>query len=291
MTEPNPPLADVETLGGGAVELLVEVPHGADRVDYEAVRARLAGPLPADLHEMFFVNTDVGAWDYGRRVAERLVAGGAVAGARVVRCRIPRTFIDTNRIEDAEATAGLTASVPGYIHDDGDRAFLLDLHRAYVALVADAFAALPPHGFALLPHTYGPRTLGIDAVGDDIIERLRWAHEPERIGTWPLRPEVDLITRSPDGTLHAPAELVAAVAAGYQAAGLEVAENQTYGLHPISLAHRWSTRRPGRIFCLEVRRDRLVREWVWNRESQVDPEAADRIAAPLATAIAGFLRR
>jgi hypothetical protein len=283
------PVADVEILGAGPVGLLVEVPHGADATDYEAVRARLAGSLPADLHEMFFVNTDVGAWDYGRRVAERLIAAGAVTGARVIRCRVPRTFIDCNRVEDAPAGGGLTASVPGYIHDAADHAFLLDLHRRYVAIVADAFAALPERALALLPHTYGPRSLGIETVGDDIVTRLRWAHEPGRVETWPLRPEVDLITRGPDGALHAPAALVEAVAATLGARGLQVADSSTYAMHPATLAYRWATGRSSPTFCLEVRRDLLVREWIWNRESRIDPAAVDKIAAPLAEAIGAWI--
>src|SRR5262249_11128179 len=129
-------IADVERLGEGPVDLLVEVPHGAERPDYEALRARMKGPLPADLHEFFFVNTDVGAWHYGRRVAERVAAAGRTA--LVIRCRVPRTFIDCNRIEDAAAGDGLTASVPGYVRDPDDRALLLDLHRRYVALVEEA---------------------------------------------------------------------------------------------------------------------------------------------------------
>src|SRR5262249_36061210 len=150
-----------------------------------------------DLIEFFFVNTDVGAWEYGRRTAEQLIAAGAARAARVVRCRIPRTFIDTNRVEDAAAGGGLTASVPGYIRDDADRQRLLDWHRRYVALVEEAFAALEPGGLGLLPHTYGPRTLGIETVGDDIVVQLRKAHE--RVEDWPLRPEIDLIVRDPDG--------------------------------------------------------------------------------------------
>src|SRR5690606_36693325 len=48
-------------------DLLVEVPHGADlRAHYDALRARLVGELPADLHCFFHINTDVGAWAYGR---------------------------------------------------------------------------------------------------------------------------------------------------------------------------------------------------------------------------------
>ena len=48
-------------------------------------------------------------------------------------------------------------------------------------------------GTALIPHTYGPRTLDITRIGDDIAEQLRQALAPERAESWPLRPEVDLL--------------------------------------------------------------------------------------------------
>lgn len=295
-----PGVADVEIVRGasagasGPAALVVEVPHGADRADYDALRAALVGPLPADLHEFFSVNTDVGAWEIGRRVAERLVAADPRRRAIVVRCRIPRTFIDCNRIEDATegdlASGGMTASVPAYVRDPADRATLLALHRRYVGLVEQAHTSLDPRGALLLPHTYGPRTLGIDSVGDDIVDKLRWAHEEARVDTWPLRSEVDLITRSQNGEVAAAPDLVEAVGAALRARGVAVAENQTYHLHPSTLAHRWAERFTGRVFCLEVRRDLLVEQWTWNGENQVVAESVDRFAAPIAEALDPWLR-
>lgn len=294
-----PGIADVEILrgtaaGDAAPDLLVEVPHGADRLaHYEALRAQLSGDLPADLHEFFFVNTDVGAWQVGRRVAEQVVAADPRRVAVVVRSLIPRTFIDCNRIEEATegnlTAGGMTASVPVYVREPADRAVLLELHRRYVGLVEEAFAALGDRGFLLMPHTYGPCTLGIERIDDTIVEKLRWAHEPARYATWPVRPEVDLITRTADGQLHAAAPVADAVAAAYKALGIQVAENATYHMHPSTLGHRWATRCPGRTLCLEIRRDLLVPGWTWNRENQVDPAAAARFAAPLAAAITAWL--
>ncbi len=295
-----PGVADVEVLRGGEARsggavLLVEVPHGADRADYDAVRAQMTGSLPDALHEFFSVNTDVGAWQLGRRVAESVVAADPRRTAIAMRCRIPRTFIDTNRVEDAAegdlASGGMTASVPAYVHEDADRARLLALHRRYVALVEQAHAALDAGGFLLLPHTYGPRTLGIDSVGDDIVEKLRWAHEAERVETWPLRPDADLITRSQDGSVTAALDIAERIAAAYGELGLNVGNNATYHIHPSTMAHRWAQRMPGRVFCLEVRRDLLVRSWTWNDDNEVLDSAVDRFAAPLAAAIDDWLRR
>jgi predicted N-formylglutamate amidohydrolase len=295
-----PGIADVELLRGGDAQpgplaLVVEVPHGADHADYEAVRAQLGGPVPDDLDQFFSVNTDVGAWQLGLRVAERIVAADPRRTALAIRCRVPRTFIDCNRIEDAAegdlAAGGMTASVPAYVRDPGDRARLLALHRQYVALVGEAHAALDPAGFLLLPHTYGPRTLGIDSVGDDIVDKLRWAHEPDRVETWPLRAEVDLITRSQDGAVTAALDVADEVAAAYRSLGVGVAENAAYHIHPSTLAHTWAQRLPGRVFCLEVRRDLLVERWTWNAQNRVLAPAVDRFAAPIASAIDGWLRR
>ena len=114
-------VADVEVLRGVAADpdaspdLLVEVPHGADRrAHYDALRARLAGPLPEDLHVFFHANTDLGAWHYGRRVAERVVEADPTKVALVIRCLLPRTFVDTNRVIEAVdelATGGMTAAI------------------------------------------------------------------------------------------------------------------------------------------------------------------------------------
>src|SRR5262245_44400562 len=101
-------VADVERIDGRDADpaatpcLLVEVPHGAEtRAEYDALRGRLVGDLPADLHVFYHVNTDVGAYGYGRRAAERVIAAVPSRSALIVRARIPRTFIDVNRIESA----------------------------------------------------------------------------------------------------------------------------------------------------------------------------------------------
>ena len=47
----------------------------------------LQGAYDDDLVDFFHVNTDVGAWDYGRRVAERVIAARGDRSALVVRLR------------------------------------------------------------------------------------------------------------------------------------------------------------------------------------------------------------
>ena len=120
---------------GAAPDLLVEVPHGADRrTHYDALRARLQGPLPENLHEFFSMNTDVGAWAFGRATAEAILAADPSRSALLVRCLLPRTFVDTNRVVELAGgdltQGGMTAGIPVYVTDPGDTALLLELHTA-----------------------------------------------------------------------------------------------------------------------------------------------------------------
>jgi hypothetical protein len=294
-------VAHVERLDGAkasrssAPALLVEVPHGADRrAHYDALRSRLVGDLPADLHVFFHVNTDVGAWDYGRRVAERVIERLPDRSALLVRCLVPRTFVDTNRLEDATddlAKGGMTAGVAPYVKDPRDVALLLGLHRAYVRLIERAYEVVcGAGGVALSPHTYGPRTMGIAKIDETIVDELRRAHEPEQWAKWPLRPEIDLITRTAEGVRYAPEGATERLIEAYRGIGLEVVDGGTYTLHPATQGYRFATRHPGRVLCLEVRRDLLVPAPYTPFEEMIAlPASVDRIAAPLADAIADVL--
>lgn len=287
-------VVDVEILRGPEADptatpgFLVEVPHGADRRHhYDALRARLSDALPAELEVFFCMNTDVGAWAYGRATAERLIASDPTRSALLLRSRIPRTFIDCNRPAAFEggdvSKGGLTAGIPAYVTDPADRALLVDLHQQYVACAGAAFAAVcGAGGQALVPHTYGPRTVGIESVGDDIVSQLRWAHEPERYATWDLRAEVDLLTRDAAGTLYAPQGVEEALLDAFTTAGFAAVANETYQLLPQTLGYGWSTRWRGQVTCLEVRRDLLVPEWRWDEEMLPDPGKVDAVARVLA---------
>lgn len=286
-------VVDVELLCGpradpGAVPgLLVEVPHGADeRRHYDALRSRLVGDLPDDLHVFFHVNTDVGAWAYGRATALRWLDVHPDRSALVVRSLIPRTFVDCNRVAEyggGRLDAGaLTPGIPEYVRDEQDRALLLERHRAYVEVAARAFADVCGAGnLALVPHTYGPRTMGIDAIDDRIVEKLRWACEPQRHDTWPLRAEVDLLTRDGDGKLFAPEGVEETLLAAFAEARLQAKANDTYFLHPSTLGYAWAAKYPGRVLSLEVRRDLLVEQWRPFEEMVAVGERCDRVAGVL----------
>ena len=74
------------------------------------------------------------------------------------------------------------------------------------------------------------------------------------------------------------------------ARGLSAVVNDTYCLHPVTSAYEWSRRYPGRLLCMEVRRDLLVERWRWNQAMRPNPAAIERVATPLAEAFAELVR-
>jgi len=291
-----PGVCDVEYVRGEAAAtaapaLLLEVSHGATLPRHFAeLRARLRGDLPADLQDFFFVNTDVGAPELARAVAARVVQAQPRRAALVVRCLIPRTLIDCNRRIDetpvpaATPAGAMSPGLPPWIRDAADQQLLLDLHAAYRQVVTAAFAAVCGRGGqALLVHTYAPRSIDVP-VDDHVVAHLRAAYAEERIGSWPLRAAVDLITEDPDGRDLASPVLADAAEAGFAAAGFDVQRNGAYTLHPITLAHGFALQYPRQMLCLEVRRDLLVPEFTPFRAMVPDPAKVARAAAPLAAA-------
>jgi hypothetical protein len=294
----RPHVVSVEVVTGAAArpddppDLLVEVPHGADeRPHYDTLLGRLRGRVPAGLEAFFWVNTDVGAWAYGRTTARLFVEQNPTKSALVVRCLLPRTFVDCNRVtsfDGGDLAAGkLTACIPSYVEDADDRALLLSLHAEYTATARAAYARVCGHGgFALVPHTYQPRSLGIDRVDGDIVAKLHAACDDGREASWPLRPEIDLLTRDGERRELGPAGMEAAVLAAFTAAGFTPEVTRTYHLTAETLGHAWSVAYPGRVFCLEVRRDLLVDEWRPLEPKTVDDAKVARVAEVLAPAFA-----
>jgi len=278
------PLADHLRAGGPPpADVLVEVPHGATaRADFATIAERLTGALPERLEAFFHVNTDEGAPELAFDVAHRLAAAGR--RVLVVRCRIPRTLIDVNRELDGDG-AGMTAGLPPYVREPGDRGLLVDLHRRYTVAAEAAYAEVcGAGGLALALHTYAPRSVGVE-VGDDVVGDLRRAYRPAAYRRWSERPPVDLITATPDGDRLAPEGLVAALGDELARIGVPVAENSSYRLHPSTMGHRHARRWPGRVLCLEVRRDLVGAPWRPFVESRIGPRKVGRIGAALARAL------
>lgn len=279
---------------GATPDLVLEVPHGATReAHYDALRADLKGSFPADLKDFFFVNTDVGAPEVALRLAERFAADSPGKSALVVRCLIPRTFIDCNRVIDAatrpaaSAAGAMTPGVANYVRDEADLGLLFSRYAAYRALAERAFGQVcDAGGLGLMLHSYAPKNIDVP-VDERIVERLREAYAPGVYPKWTLRAEVDLITDAPGGTLLASEALVARVSAGFAREGFQVARNGAYSLHPSSMGHLHASRHPGRTLCLEMRRDLLAREFTPFDEMDIDAAKADRFAAVLAASLAG----
>ncbi len=293
-----PDVADVvlvrgaEARAGGTPDLLLEVPHGATRAaDFDRLRSSLQGSYPPTIREFFFVNTDVGAPELATRIAERVVATEPARAALVVASRIPRTFVDCNRVIAPDAVAKASKAgetTPGlmpWVKDASDRALLLSRHAAYRDLVTRAMEAVAGGGGkALMVHTYAPRSVDV-AVDDEVVARLHEAYRPENLPRWPLRAEVDLIVTDPDGRRLADATLVERVKASFARLGIGPAEARAYSLHPDTLAATFAARYPGRTLCFEVRRDLLVPTFTPFVELSPDPAAVDRFAAPFAEAL------
>lgn len=279
----------------GAPTLLIELPHGATRTaDYEALRSRLAGSLPDNLEAFFYVNTDIGTPESAAWLVEALAGEGY--GALVLRCLVPRTFIDCNRVVAGSVQGavidGLTPAVAAYIEVAEDRALLEGLHREYHALVERAYVAIcGAGGLALQLHSYAPRSVGIDRIDGGIVAALRRAYEPEVYATWPERPAVDIICAGTDGTMWAAPELVAAVRAAFAAIDVAAEENATYRLHPATMGYQYARAYPGQVLCVELNRGLVADPFVPFGESPIGPAKVERMSRPLASALSGALAR
>jgi predicted N-formylglutamate amidohydrolase len=290
-----PGIADLVVIRGlraaanAAFDLVIEIPHGATQTeDFTGLASRLSSPLPDALVDFFHVNTDAGAPELGVATAHHFVAAEPTRTVAVVRCRIPRTFIDCNRRMDATAEdfkAGkLSPGLMPWITTPEDRALLRAAYDAYVSAVREATTRLATDGAMLMLHTYAPRTVDVE-VDLKIVESLRAAYRPEALPTWPMRPELDVIGRALDGTSHAPAGVVEALRRELAAQNLAVADSATYPLHPSSLAWEHVMAHPGRALCLEVRRDLLADPYEPFAQMRISAAKVDRLAAPLAAAL------
>jgi len=271
------------------LDLVIEIPHGATSTsDFTSLAARLTSPLPEGLVDFFHVNTDAGAPELAVATAHHLVAADPTRTIAILRCRIPRTFIDCNRRVDATAEdfkAGkVTPGLMPWITSPDDRALLRAAYDRYVAQVREATARLATDGAILMLHSYAPRTVDVE-VDLDIVPSLRAAYQPAVEPTWPLRPELDVIGKALDGTDHAPAGVVDALRRGMASEHLTVADGATYPLHPSTLAYDHVMARPGRALCLEVRRDLLADPFEPFSQMRISPKNVERLAVPLAASL------
>jgi len=272
-----------------ALDLLIEIPHGATTTwDFTTLAAKLTSPLPDGLADFFHVNTDAGAPELARAIATQFVADEPTRSVAILRCRIPRTFVDCNRRIDASPAdfkAGkVTPGLPPWISTPEDRELVRAAYDRYVSAVREAITRLSRDGAMLLLHTYAPRTIDVE-VDLQIVASLRHAYEPDREATWPLRPEVDVIGRELDGTDRAPAGVVLALRERLAERGIELAESATYPLHPSTLAWDHVMARPGRVLCVEVRRDLLADPFEPFVQMRIGAAKVNRLVTPFVRAL------
>jgi hypothetical protein len=299
---------DAET--GGLPNMLFEVPHGATRErHYDAVRRRLSGEMPEDLKAFFFVNTDVGSIECARRAAQLLTQRPLAQGlsslfgpqrvARVeriprptillLRCLVPRTFIDCNRdlavAPESARAAGLTGAVPEYVTGE-DLQTLREMHTAYTNAARHAYASICGRGdSAVIFHTYAPKSVDITRIDTGIVRALREAYSPERYAAWPARPDVDIISEAADRSPLAPRGLVESIRRYYAKVGIEATENASYRLHPATLGYQHSAEYPGQVLCIEISRGRLADPFMPFEEMTIGADNVSRMVAPVAAAL------
>lgn len=298
-------------------DLLLEVPHGATRRShYETIRHLLRGDLPEDLIDFFFVNTDAGSSEVAKSIAE-LVTGPISAAALqphlgseprhqpadlrprsvlMVRCLIPRTFIDTNRVVESggrgSGPAELSPAIPDYVRNSEDAESLLELHARYRAVAEQAYELVcGSGGLALTPHTYAPKAVSVESFDEGIGQALREAYRPEKYEQWDTRPPVDIIDAGPDGVNLAPPRLVEAVKDNFARVGIQATENVTYPLHPSTMSHYFSARYPGQVLCFEIARDLLAEPFAPFEEMSIADHKVAKMSAPIAAAVVAELAR
>ena len=267
--------------------VLIELPHGATLTEhYSELAKQMRSKLPENLIDFFYVNTDVGSPELGEAVADQLRHLGAV----VLRCLIPRTLIDCNRVIDADPQAyrdgGVTPGLPSYITEDSDRQVLLERYQAYFDTATELMETVCSRGgLAMILHSYAPRSVGISSVGADIVQQLHWAYQPEVLEDWPLRPGVDFIVKDPAGVVVTDQLWLDELSHALCANGLPLpATGDTYPLHPVTRAHHFATSYAPRVVCVEVRRDLLVGEFTPFAPLSAVPEMVQPFAQALATA-------
>jgi hypothetical protein len=297
LPESVPGVVEVERSGPPA-KLLIEIPHGATRgAHFDALRARLYGDYSDELREFFHVNTDVGAPETAAAIAGRVrELAGASLGVVVLRGLVPRTFVDVNRTlgEPAPdyARTGLTPGVPDYVSDERDRALLREIHERYLTTARAAYDAVCGRdGLALILHSYAPRSVDVGSIDAGVGRALRKAYEPGTYERWPVRPEIEIIDRTPEGETLSPPDLADALLAAYGAAGFAVARNETYRLDARTTGWVWSTRHRDRVVCMEINRGLVADPFEPFREMRIDPARVLRVAEPAARVLAARLSR
>ena len=66
---------------------------------------------------------------------------------------------------------------------------------------------------------------------------------------------------------------------------VSLADGESYPMHPSTLAFAHVTKWPGRVLCVEVRRDLLANPWTPFSQMTIGDEKCARLAGPFAEAV------
>jgi hypothetical protein len=258
-------------------KLLIELPHGATKSeDFLWLQARLQGEYPEGLIDFFHVNTDVGSPEIAFAIANELQGKCDV---HILQSHIPRTFIDCNRVvgEGVEYKAGgVTPATPPYVVDEHDLTLLHKAYDSYQNYAKGLYAKIcgTHQGLALMLHTYAPRTVPITAIDQDIVGQLHAFYDTEKIQDCKLRSAVDMIYKTPSGEELSNRDWIQEMAKEFIEGGLEVANGNSYLLHPVTMAYHYAKMYPQQTLCLEIRRDLVVEKWEPFSEMKISEEKA-----------------
>ena len=268
--------------------LLIELPHGSTTTnDFKWYQEKLQGDYPPNIIDFFYVNTDVGSPEIAFEIAQQLKENYEV---HILRSHIPRTFIDCNRVVGegiSYSEGGVTPATPSYVTNKSDIEFLYASYHAYQNYVKGLYAKICGEraGLALMLHTYAPRSVPITKVDHDIVEQLHAFYDTEKIEDCKLRPEVDIIHKTPDGEVLIDKTMIQNITEQFESAGFDVQNGASYLLHPVTTAHYHAQQNHLQTLCLEVRRDLVVSTWSPFEEMNISKEKAQRIASCIAQAI------
>lgn len=311
-----PQVCEVWTVSGPEAEedaiadVFCDLPHGATRLEHLAHAKTLTAVYPDDRYDkLFLANTDQGAPEYAlcfarmicdpdglealpglsARAREQVRARVAAMKVVLIRCLIPRTIADVNRVWDPDLDFqrdNLTGVLAPFVTDPVEVAVLLERYDAYQAVTGAAYAQVcGAGGHAFNLHTYAPITVSI-IKGEPILDTLERAYQPTNYASYPRRPEVELITATPEGEYLANPALAAAITAQYRRIGVDVHENEPFNLHPATTGTAHCRTYPGQVLVLELSRARLATRFDPFIEMDISPDKTREMSAPLA---AGFL--
>jgi len=271
--------------------LLIELPHGSTKSkDFLYYQERLQGKYPENLIDFFHVNTDVGSPELAFALAEKLQREDEEYEVHVMQSHIPRTFIDCNRVVGegiSYQAGGVTPATPAYVQSEQDLQLLYQAYHRYQDYTKRLYAEIcgAKRGLGLMLHTYAPRTVPIQAVDWDIVHQLHDFYDTDKIKDCALRPQIDVIHKTPAAEALAALEWHQKVAEELRNIGLEVANGDSYPLHPVTMAYHYAKQYPAQTLCMEIRRDLVVTSWDPFVEMEISQEKVEKLGACLARSL------